>query len=73
MPGKILPLLLLLGALFIASCRSPHYKVTLKDGREIMTASQPVYSEKTGYYRFKAPSGKDELVRADEILMMSEQ
>ncbi len=69
---KSLPCLLLSGALLLASCGSTHYKVTLKDGRELNTASKPEYSPKTGYYRYKALNGKDELVRADEILMMSE-
>jgi hypothetical protein len=73
MPVKALPLLLLLSALLLASCSTPHYKITLKDGREFMTASQPQYSAKTGYYRFRAPNGKDSLIRADEILMMAEQ
>jgi hypothetical protein len=73
MPDKALPLLLLLFVLTLGSCSSPHYKITLKDGREFMTASQPVYSSKTGYYRFRAPDGKDSLIRADEILMMTEQ
>ncbi len=73
MPDKALPLLLLLIVLTLASCSSPHYKITLKDGREFMTASRPEFSSKTGYYRFKAPDGKDSLIRADEILMMTEQ
>jgi hypothetical protein len=69
---KIFTRILLLGALVLASCGSTHYKVTLKDGRELNTASKPEYSAKTGYYRYKALNGKDELVRADEVLMMSE-
>ncbi len=55
------------------SCSTPHYKITLRDGREYMTASKPEYSPKTGYYRFRAITGKDALIRADEILMMNEQ
>ena len=73
MPDKASRLLLLLCALILASCGSTKYKITLKDGREFMTSSQPVYSAKTGYYRFRAPDGKDALIRADEILMMNEQ
>jgi hypothetical protein len=72
MPDKACRLLLLCCALLLTSCGSTSYKVTLKDGREFMTSSQPVYSAKTGYYRFKAPNGKDALIRADEILMMNE-
>jgi len=72
MPQKILPCILLLGTLALSSCGSTHYKVTLKDGRELNTASKPEYSSKTGYYRYKGLNGKDELVRADEVLMMSE-
>ena len=73
MTDKAFRLLLLCCALILVSCGSTAYKVTLKDGREFMTSSQPVFSAKTGYYRFKAPNGKDALIRADEILMMNEQ
>ncbi len=75
MPDKALPLLLLLGVLLCASCGAPRaqYKVTLKDGREFMTTTKPEFSAKTGYYRFRAPNGKDALIRGDEVLMMAEQ
>jgi len=68
----IRPCLALFTAVMI-SCSSPHYKITLRDGREFMSASKPEFSAKTGYYRFRALSGKDALIRADEILMMNEQ
>ncbi len=64
---------LALSAVVMMSCSTTHYKITLRDGREFMTASKPEYSEKTGYYRFRALTGKDALIRADEILMMNEQ
>lgn len=71
--AKFFRLCLPLPAAVMISCSSPHYKITLRDGREFMTASKPEYSPKTGYYRFQALSGKDALIRADEILMMNEQ
>ncbi|CAN5749182.1 hypothetical protein BH11VER1_BH11VER1_29150 [soil metagenome] len=43
------------------------YKVTLLDGREFRTGTRPAFNTKTGYYKFRDPSGKDALVRADEI------
>ena len=73
MPDKALRMLLLLCVVVVVSCSSPHYKITLKDGREFMTSSQPVFSAKTGYYRFRSPNDKDALIRADEILMMNEE
>jgi len=73
MPEKILPWILLSAVFILASCGSPHYKITLKDGRQFMTNSKPEFTEKTGYYRYKGANGKDELVRADEVLMLSEQ
>jgi len=73
MQDKALRPLLLCCLLFLAACGSPSYKVTLKDGREFYTKNKPEYSPKTGYYRFRAPDGKDALIRADEILMMKEQ
>ncbi len=71
--AKILKPCLALSSVVMISCSTPHYKITLRDGREYMTASKPEYSPKTGYYRFRALTGKDALIRADEILMMNEQ
>lgn len=62
-----------LTVIMLISCSTPHYKIILRDGREFNTASKPEFSPKTGYYRFRALSGKDSLIRADEILMMNEQ
>jgi major membrane immunogen (membrane-anchored lipoprotein) len=61
-----------LAALLLTTCGSTHYKITLKDGREFMTASKPEFNEKTGYYKFRGLNEKDALIRADEILMMNE-
>jgi hypothetical protein len=58
--------------LLLAGCSSTHYKVTLRDGREFMTSSEPKFSPKTGYYKFRGLNGKDSLIRADEILKMDE-
>jgi uncharacterized metal-binding protein len=55
-----------------AGCSSTHYKITLRDGREFMTASKPEFNSKTGYYKFRALNDKDALIRSDEILMMNE-
>lgn len=49
---------------------SEPYKVTLLDGREFKTDSKPEFNTKTGYYKFRDLSGKDALVRADEIQAM---
>jgi len=49
---------------------SAPYKVTLLDGREFKTDSKPEFNTKTGYYKFRDLSGKDALVRADEIQAM---
>lgn len=65
-------LLLILCALPLAACGSRQYRITLKDGREFMTASKPEFSAKTGYYKFRGLNEKDSLIRADEILMMNE-
>ena len=61
------------GALVLAGCASSaQYRITLKDGREFMTASTPEFNTKTGYYKFRTHNDKDALIRADEILMMNE-
>lgn len=49
---------------------SEPYKVTLLDGRTFKTDSKPEFNNKTGYYKFRDLSGKDALVRADEIQTM---
>lgn len=59
-------------SMLLASCSSNHYKITLRDGREFLTSSRPEYSAKTGYYRFHNLSDKDALIRADEVLMITE-
>lgn len=59
-------------ALLLTTCGGTHYKITLKDGREFMTASRPEFNAKTGYYKFRGLNKKDALIRADEILMMNE-
>jgi hypothetical protein len=59
-------------AVTLAACSTPHYKITLRDGREFMTASKPQFSAKTGYYKFRGLNDKNALIRADEILMMNE-
>lgn len=65
--------LVLSGLLLLAGCASAHYKISLRAGGEIITASKPKYISKTGYYRYRAINGKDALVRADEVLQIVEQ
>ena len=69
-----LPSLILTAAAccLLNACSTAHYKVTLKDGRDFVVASQPDYVEKTGYYRYRDLHGKDALVRADEVLFIRE-
>lgn len=70
---KHLRLLILIAcSVCCAGCASAHYRITLKDGREFMTASKPEFDSKIGYYRFRGMNQKQSLIRADEILMMNE-
>jgi hypothetical protein len=57
-------------ALTCVACTTGHYRLTLKDGREFMTANEPQINVKTGYFRFKNLQGKDALIRADEVLLI---
>ena len=59
--------------ILFSACSSAHYRITLKDGRDFVVASQPEYVQKTGYYRYRDLLGKDALVRADEVLFIREQ
>lgn len=60
-------------AFALAACSHPHYKISLRDGREIVTDGEPRYVPKTGYYRYRALNGKDALVRADEAITVERQ
>ena len=64
---------LILTSLVLSACSSPHYKIVMRDNRELLAANRPEYVSKTGYYRYRAINGKDALVRADEVLMLQEQ
>lgn len=64
----LIPALLLLS---ICSCGSNEtYRMTLRDGREFIAASQPVMQRKTGYYRYKTFQGRDALIRAEEVILI---
>ena len=56
----------------LPSCAGAHHKIVLKDGRSFVSANEPRYVEKTGYYRYKALNGKDALVQRDEVLQIIE-
>lgn len=65
----IVPVIL---AMLLSGCGATHYKITLRDGREFMAASQPELNRKTGYYKFRNLSDKDALIRAEDVLMIDE-
>lgn len=73
MPDFFLRAITLLPAVLLGACSPVHYRITLRDGREMLTASRPEFVAKTGYYRYRSIGGKDALVRADEVLQMQEQ
>jgi hypothetical protein len=66
-------LILLSLLLILPACRGPHYKIQLRDGREIIAVSQPEFQTKTGYYRYVNIQGKDALVLREEVLLIEEQ
>lgn len=57
----------------LASCGSPAYQITLKDGRHLTAKGKPELQRKTGYYQYQNPQGRDALVRADEVLLIEQQ
>lgn len=64
--------LVLFALLSFASCSSTqNYRISLKDGREFYSSSQPYFVSKTGYFRYKDLSGKDALVRAEEVVTIN--
>lgn len=50
----------------LAGCSSPAM-ITLKDGRQLETTSQPKYDENSGFYEFKQQDGKTVQINKDEI------
>lgn len=71
MPRIIRALNLALSLLFICACGSSEtYRMTLRDGREFIAASQPQMQRKTGYYRYKTFQGRDALIRAEEVILI---
>jgi hypothetical protein len=66
-------LVVILACTFLSTgCGSSPYKITLRDGREYLTANRPEFNPKTGYYKFRSVGDRDALIRSDEILMMQE-
>ncbi len=62
---------LLLGtAAFLAGCATQGFVITLKDGRQFISADKPELNLKTGYYKFRDRYGRDVLMREDEVLMI---
>ncbi|MCB1207674.1 MAG: YgdI/YgdR family lipoprotein [Verrucomicrobiales bacterium] len=61
-----------LALVFLPSCGSTTYKITLKDGREFLAEGEPEYQAKTGYYRYRTFQDRDALLRADEVLLIEE-
>lgn len=72
MKSRLVVLLTCTGTLLVSGCGSSPYKITLRDGREYLTATRPEFNEKTGYYKFRNQGDRDALIRSDEILMMQE-
>lgn len=55
----------------LGACSAPaSYRITLRDGREFITASRPQMQGKTGYYRYETFQGRDALIRAEEVLLI---
>ncbi|MBL9115009.1 MAG: YgdI/YgdR family lipoprotein [Verrucomicrobiaceae bacterium] len=55
-------------AMVCAGCSSTRtWRIRMKDGSELASSCMPEYHEKTGYYKYRCPSGKDALVREDAV------
>lgn len=44
-------------ALLMSCAQSPHYVVTLRDGRQVHARSWPSFNQTTGYYRCEQEDG----------------
>ncbi len=58
--------------LLLAGCAGQHVLV-MKDGREIETAGNPKFDEKTGFYKYKTMDGKKSKANKDEIVEIREK
>jgi hypothetical protein len=72
MKSYLIPICVCLITLGLSSCRSPYYKIQLRDGREITAHSSPEFQAKTGYYRYRNDRGKDALLLREEVLLIEQ-
>jgi hypothetical protein len=69
---KICVVLLLCLALLVG-CAPGHYKIMLRDGRQLDTASKPALDTKTGYYTYVDENGKKVLLKEADVLTITEK
>lgn len=66
-----LPFLFL--TLLLASCSSEIWTIELKDGRRLIATSTPQFQRKTGYYQYENQHGRDALVQAEEVILITKE
>ncbi|MFZ4594223.1 MAG: YgdI/YgdR family lipoprotein [Verrucomicrobiaceae bacterium] len=60
-------------AVLLASCGSELWTLELKDGRRLTATSTPQYQRKTGYYKYENQLGRDSMVQAEEVLLITKE
>lgn len=66
-----LPVILL--PLLLVSCSSELWTIELKDGRKLIATSTPQFQRKTGYYQYENQHGRDALVQAEEVILITKE
>jgi hypothetical protein len=57
----------------LAGCAATHYKIMLRDGRQLEAATKPVLDKKTGYFTYVDENGKKVLLKEADVLKITEK
>ena len=66
-------LIFLLLPVLLASCGGELWTIELKDGRRLLCTNTPQYQRKTGYYKYENQHGRDSMVQAEEVLLITKE
>lgn len=59
--------------LALASCGGELWTLELKDGRRLTATNTPQFQRKTGYYKYENQHGRDSMVQAEEVLLITKE
>jgi len=57
----------------LASCSGELWTIELKDGRELHRHQHTAIPTQTGYYQYENQHGRDALVQAEEVILITKE